>query len=180
MKSTIIALVALTCALAKTDNVSAQYSATVEIGNHVECVLPQIVGTTEVLMPCSSPAGFGDLAIGTIALITYSPGSCASFCMEGTDVDISAYTVQSSSAGIEENKLATFIKVFPQPTSGIFTVESSQSIEIIELYSTQGELILTKNGQETNTIDITSFESGIYMLKVKTSKGEKVLKVSKM
>ena len=179
MKTTAIALGALTCFLALTNQVSAQYSDTVEITSQVECNLPQITGTNTILTPCSSPNGFSDLQVGSIVFITYSSGSCATICMQGSNIDISAYYVVNNSAGLIQNKPKEVIKLFPQPTTGVFTVESPEIIELMEVYDAQGSLVLSKKGDLKNTIDITRFENGMYVLKVKTITGNSVHKIIK-
>lgn len=182
MKTTAIALGALTCFLALTNNVSAQYSDTVEITQQVECNLPQILGTNTILNPCSSPDGFADLQVGNIVRITYSPGNCATICMQGTTIEISTFYIISgneSNAGLIQNQPEEYIRIFPQPSTGFFTVESPEAIESMEVYSTQGTIVLSKTGAEKNTIDITGSENGIYILKVKTKKGMRTFKIIK-
>lgn len=178
MKTTAIALSAMICFLAKTENLSAQYSDTVVITDQVECNLPQIINTNTVLTPCTSPNGFGDLQVGDTVFIVYTPSNCATICMQGTTIDVTAFYSIYSTAGINKIKTEEHFKLFPQPTTGIFTIETSQVIESIELYTPQGQLILTRRGNE-RTIDITSFETGIYVLRITTNKGIHVTKISK-
>ena len=180
MKTTAIALSAMICFLANTENVSAQYSDTVVMTQQVECTLPQILHTTTVLKPCTSPDGFGDLQVGDTAFIVYSASNCATTCIQGTSIDISAFFNVSSSAGISELHSDLGITIFPQPTNGFFTIKSPQTVESIELFSPSGEKIISINGQGKNSIDISGYENGVYLLKVTTKKGTSTLKVTKI
>ncbi len=61
------------------------------------------------------------------------------------------------------------IKVFPNPTSNIFTIDLiNNSIKKIELYSINGQLL---NTYFKNKINLENFISGLYLLKVFTEKG---------
>lgn len=179
MKTTAIALGALICFLAKTENVSAQYSDTVVITQQVECNLPQIINTTTVLTPCSSPNGFSDLQVGDTAFIVYSAGSCATICMQGTTIDIAAFYAIEETAGINNLLTEDEFSLFPQPTTGIFTVKTKQIIESIELFSTQGQLMLINTNGE-NKVDLTGLENGIYVVRINTKKGVHTTKISKI
>lgn len=179
MKTTTIALSAMICFLARTESLSAQYSDTVVITDQVECNLPQIIYTNTILTPCTSPNGFGDLQVGDTVYIEYTPSNCATICMQGTTIDVTAFNLINSTAGINIIKTEERFNLYPQPTAGVFLIETPQIIELIELYSLQGQLVLIKTGNE-KTIDITGFETGIYLLRITTEKGIYVTKTSKI
>lgn len=84
--------------------------------------------------------------------------------------------------GISELNLASEIQIFPNPTSGsnLWVVFSNPVLEIEELviYNYAGQSVsLNKGEQSLNTIDISDFSKGFYILKVKTNKGIMVQKV---
>lgn len=56
------------------------------------------------------------------------------------------------------------IKVFPNPATDYITVTSTDSIDKIELYSILGEKIHEVN--DTNSIDISHFNSGVYFVQL--------------
>ncbi len=77
---------------------------------------------------------------------------------------------------LNEDVISRTIKLFPNPSRGIFKIELNEKIEKpeIEIYNSIGQLIyknLLKEG--TNSIDISKFASGYYY-SVITSKGEKI------
>ncbi|MEN8787808.1 MAG: T9SS type A sorting domain-containing protein, partial [Flavobacteriales bacterium] len=57
------------------------------------------------------------------------------------------------------------ISIFPNPTNGIVNVSSKNEIEEIELYDMAGKRL--NKVQKVNSIDISAFENGVYVLKVK-------------
>lgn len=68
-----------------------------------------------------------------------------------------------------------WIKVHPNPASGVFRIETAQSIGhgVIVIYNLQGEKIEESPSQEiTNSIiDISQEPTGVYLLTVRTEKG---------
>ncbi|MDB4237119.1 T9SS type A sorting domain-containing protein, partial [Flavobacteriaceae bacterium] len=65
--------------------------------------------------------------------------------------------------------LKNTIRVFPNPTSNIVNIETNGSFEIKEmvLYNVLGERILLKTTDKL--IDLTNLNTGIYLLRIKTS-----------
>ena len=70
------------------------------------------------------------------------------------------------------------ISVYPNPTSSIINIISDTEIKNIQLYDVQGRILQTTVGN-SNTIDISDKNSGIYFLKISTENGSKVEKISK-
>jgi len=73
----------------------------------------------------------------------------------------------------------TSISVFPNPTSDYIQVSSDELIEFVEVYNYNGQLIqrIDLNSNQTQ-IQFNEAEKGIYILKIKTSKGNYTDKVS--
>jgi len=77
----------------------------------------------------------------------------------------------SFETGIEEYALPeNIISVFPNPTNGIFNLEFSQTnVQKITIWDITGKLILEKtNLNKTEQIDLSPFESGIYIIRAQT------------
>lgn len=65
----------------------------------------------------------------------------------------------------------TSIKVYPNPSNGMFTIETKDNLTV-ELYDMVGKLVTSKKVNVGNsTIDITNFDAGIYILKATTATG---------
>ncbi len=68
--------------------------------------------------------------------------------------------------GISENK----VMVYPNPSSGIVNISSEKEIISLEVYDTQGKLLINNNISSKNaTINIEFLVSGIYILKIQYS-----------
>ncbi len=84
----------------------------------------------------------------------------------------------ATSIGISENYLSDLVSVFPNPSSGVFTINASipnVSTADIIIYNAIGEAVLEKritikygNGVE---VDLTDKPEGMYLIKLKTSEG---------
>lgn len=59
--------------------------------------------------------------------------------------------------------------VYPNPTSGVVTIQDSNDGEIVHIYNTFGELVLAKKTQ-TNSVNIHELASGVYLLVTPTGK----------
>lgn len=74
------------------------------------------------------------------------------------------------------------IKVYPNPTNGVVTITNDfEPIKLIQLYSINGLLLYEKSLNEYNqTLDLSLYQSGVYICKVTTSNGEiKQVKIMK-
>ncbi|MFT4611586.1 MAG: polyhydroxybutyrate depolymerase [Glaciecola sp.] len=75
--------------------------------------------------------------------------------------------------------LENTIRIFPNPTSNVINVETSNPLELKEIiiYNTLGVNLNLKSNN--GTIDLTILKSGVYLLSIKTSKGTITKKVVK-
>lgn len=77
---------------------------------------------------------------------------------------VAYYAFDSNFTGTE-NISQTFFKVYPNPSSGLFTIEGDETIEEVVIYNTAGQLL--KRFQYGNTAewyDIAELPKGTYML----------------
>jgi hypothetical protein len=71
--------------------------------------------------------------------------------------------------GIKENNFSKNISVFPVPASDMITIENLTSAkdEIISIYNIQGQLLLQQSMRQSKTqINISSFDKGVYFVRV--------------
>ncbi|MCW3126730.1 MAG: hypothetical protein JWO03_2388 [Bacteroidetes bacterium] len=73
----------------------------------VECPLISDFAIGTLLHPCTMPVGAA-LHLGDTITYTYTLGSCASFCMQGTDVDISCFQVLHAAPQVPKSCHANF------------------------------------------------------------------------
>lgn len=72
-----------------------------------------------------------------------------------------------------------YFNIYPNPTTNFITIQTEHSAENvgIELYSTFGELLMISKYKKT--IDISNFEDGVYILKVRQGSQTKIKKIIK-
>jgi len=71
------------------------------------------------------------------------------------------------STGIEEIS-SNPIHLFPNPSSSILNIQSSEKIENIFIYNVLGELVQT---EKQNSFSVEKLKTGMYLVKIKTAKG---------
>jgi len=88
--------------------------------------------------------------------------------------------------GIEENNFSAAVSISPNPTTTQLTIQNGEfRIESVEVYSVMGEKIisLTPNpsphGEGSVSINVSSLAPGIYFVKVRGEKEERVAKFVK-
>jgi thiol-disulfide isomerase/thioredoxin len=77
-------------------------------------------------------------------------------------------------------------KVFPNPTSNVVNVEfelQNQNDVTVSILNTVGQTVATNNlgtvsGVQATQLDVSSLESGMYIVKVKTANGEQTKRIS--
>ena len=88
----------------------------------------------------------------------------------GTDLDFAL--ARYNSGVLEANDFTNkkdYFNVFPNPTTGLLTIHSDKAISQLEIYYLLGQLSFSFN--DTNTIDISSVDQGVYFVKVMDEKG---------
>lgn len=84
-------------------------------------------------------------------------------CYGITDMDVT-----STSIGIAGGDDVEFF-VAPNPSTGIFSITSEQTIQSIAVTDLSGRVVLESRGQ--NTIDLTDQPNGLYLIAVQTTSG---------
>ena len=89
------------------------------------------------------------------------------------------YLWKGQPVGIEELDVEEF-NVYPNPTTNVWTLTNSSTMEMIEVLDFQGKLVksLEINAKKT-TIDATELQNGIYFVRVNLPTGIKTLKLIK-
>lgn len=77
-----------------------------------------------------------------------------------------------SSLGIEENELINNILIFPTPAKNNLYIKNLNNINIIQMYTVDGKMILEENLNNSNTetnINVSSLSNGIYFINLKNN-----------
>jgi hypothetical protein len=70
------------------------------------------------------------------------------------------------------------LNIFPNPSTGIFYIQSSSKIQKLEVYNSLGQLLLSKENN-LQSIDLTGFVKGIYYVKAWSELGVGVGRISR-
>jgi len=61
---------------------------------------------------------------------------------------------------------ASNIRMYPNPTSSVFTIEANDAIQSVTLYNVLGQEVLAKNSNSTSvTLDVANLQTGVYVVK---------------
>ena len=83
---------------------------------------------------------------------------------------------RSAPAGVKTNKPENLVQVFPNPSSGVFRINATISMQAVEVQDLTGKTVLKHNLEKENaTIDLKNATKGIYLLKL-SSENETVFK----
>tara|TARA_R110000737_G_scaffold268624_2_gene276025 strand:+ start:6018 stop:6806 length:789 start_codon:yes stop_codon:yes gene_type:complete len=69
------------------------------------------------------------------------------------------------------------LSIYPNPTNGLFSVKSDNQIDNLKVFNIEGKLIIEQ--ENSNTIDLTSFQNGIYFVETQIGmmvQREKIIK----
>lgn len=108
----------------------------------------------------------------TFPAINVSPTVTSTYSVVGTTTNgcqnTSSITVNVNSCTfLKQNMADKYFEIFPNPTSGKFTINAFENVTEIMLFNLLGELILKTelSANETKQIDISEKASGVYFLK---------------
>lgn len=98
--------------------------------------------------------------------------SPVTYTVEAENGDTQDWTVTVSEAPVGINKISeNKISIFPNPTNGKINFEfADNNILEINISDISGKTIIEKNNiQQNETIDLSSYNSGIYIIKIRTN-----------
>ena len=84
----------------------------------------------------------------------------------------------SPTSGINEINASKKITIYPNPTTGMVNISSSQAIETIEVFDVTGKLVLSHRNdshQKHIELDLSAFSNGIYFIQTHNQNAEKTL-----
>ncbi len=76
-------------------------------------------------------------------------------------------------SGIPNQKPNSIFRIYPNPTNTTFTVQAKDLAQLksIQVFNALGQLVYTQRAEIENTIDVSGFSKGLYMVEVRTDKG---------
>ena len=73
---------------------------------------------------------------------------------------------------IAENVVS--FNVYPNPVSDNLVIETEATIEAVTIYTVTGVMVYSEVDFNDNTINVSDFANGVYIMKVRTENGEAV------
>ncbi len=112
----------------------------------------------------------------------------STFIEEFTDLDVIVFVqdyatkeIMNSAMASQQLSSASFevakIKVFPNPSNGIFTIDTTLPTEINVVDVTGKEVYKASNITNQSSINVSSLQKGVYLLKMKNELGEQTEKI---
>ena len=99
----------------------------------------------------------------------------------GSNISIvnSTYACPYFTIGIEDIMVNNVkVEIYPNPASNNLNIECGERINNLELYDELGRMLIHKENILDNTsIDVSNFDNGIYILKIRTAKGSGEYKI---
>jgi predicted extracellular nuclease len=108
---------------------------------------------------------------------TYTPSEWTSFASD-TCSDLGSHTTTVLS--VEQNTFLSQIKIYPNPTNGVDLNISTNEDVSIEVFNILGKLVLTDEiSTNKNKIDISTLNTGIYLIRLSSDDGSTTRKFIK-
>ena len=123
--------------------------------------------TTNTPVAGATAQTFAPTANGTYAVLV-SNGTCSD----------TSNCVVIANVGIKENTVSA-ISVHPNPTHDIVIVTMDASSAIVEVMDVQGKLVQTTQIKSGDPIDLSTYERGVYTLRIKTDLGTSIERIVK-
>ena len=79
------------------------------------------------------------------------------------------FSLKRDHTSVDEND-ATALNIYPNPANNKIYV-SGENIGVVEIYNSLGQMLLTVEGTDNTTVDVASFENGIYVVRVIANDG---------
>jgi peptide deformylase len=111
---------------------------------------------------------------------TFSPMYNYTDTITGCSNSASVSIVVDPCTGVRESQInAVGITIYPNPTSGLFTIETpNNDVKTITMFDMTGRVILSINTIDKNIkVDVSNYAKGIYYVSTKTTYGTEVIKV---
>lgn len=132
-------------------------------GTNVQWYANQLIGTT---LPLTT-----SLVDGT----TYHATQTINGCESPERFPVTAHLTLANNIFSFQN-----LKIQPNPVTDIFTVSNQNNLDLVEVYNTIGQTIISKKGNDNQVkLDLSNYNSGVYFVKVYSENQNKTIKIIK-
>jgi len=126
----------------------------------------------EIAIPADATRGFTRMRIIKDLWNVYEEGEFDA-CLNAYYGQVEDYTINIQSALHTDLFNKNEFTVYPNPTSGIVSIETKIEIENTKVFNSIGQLITTGS---TKTIDLSNLNSGIYIIQIQFKNGQSAIK----
>ncbi len=136
---------------------------------------PAVCAKESLTLTASGAASYTwSSSAATTSSISFVPASTGwhqvtGFSAEGCAKTASVFVIVNPCTGIAENEAADEFKVYPNPGTGMFKVESAVAQDLIIVDVTGRQVVKQKIAAGTNTVNLTELAPGHYILKCSSS-----------
>src|SRR5690606_3930680 len=111
-----------------------------------------------------------EIFVGTYEMVFDSSNLpyCIFYVVDGASYTASVMKFDPT-AGLETSVFHE-VKMYPNPTSGLLYIESTQEVQSYEMYNLIGQQLL--KGNFTGSIDMKDISKGTYIIRLTTPNGE--------
>jgi Secretion system C-terminal sorting domain len=155
----------------------------------------QLFGDPQTPFIWTRDGGLQDLNYYVNTTLGYSTGTKQMYAAEcispdgnyiaGYGVDMMTFSyfsyrvkIGNGTTGIQNVVANSKMKVYPSPSSGIFTIEIAEK-GIMTIRSIDGKLVLRNDIDQKQTVDLSMFESGLYSVTIESGNSVDVRKIVK-
>ncbi|ASS47954.1 MAG: cyanophycinase [Candidatus Fluviicola riflensis] len=85
--------------------------------------------------------------------------------------------VQPDCSGLSVDEKGSDFSVFPNPVADVLTIQSSEKVQLVRIYTTQSTLVLSVPFSET--IDVSALPAGIYIVECVSDNGSAINRIVK-
>ena len=79
------------------------------------------------------------------------------------------FSIHKQGYGVEETTASSF-NIYPNPANNKIYVDG-ENVGAVEVYNSLGQRVVTVEGSANTSVDVTSFENGVYVVRVITNEG---------
>ena len=90
----------------------------------------------------------------------------------GETLDFSAITISAASTLTLQDFGETSISIYPNPVSNQLSIVSDMKIESVEVLDLMGRTVLSSSQKVAPMVNVSSLQSGVYMIKLSNKQGE--------
>jgi hypothetical protein len=125
----------------------------------------------------SNGATTSSIVVTPTATAVYTVTGTSAGCSNSSTVGVTVVICTGLASGSSSNPE---IRIFPNPNTGEFFIQSTSFISRIDIYDVMGHLLLTKEINSNNrSVNISEFVKGIYFVKATGENGSMLVKMMK-